>query len=338
MINRILLALAWSQTQTTAPEQQGARTASDPAWWKVIVAISVVITILAGSQQLISLIQRRRLRRAEERLLEIAASQLDAESAKAEAATYEALKRTLRDQVDNELPIEARRIFISNRLEQLRESIGDQYEEYERLERELGQLASVTPLDQRIRDVISARISPLHLRRQRRERIIVASVGFLVLLSLSPVSLGFFVQRYFELLEEPDDELLGNVITAVLVGAAAVSIGVWALIRFSASRLGWRPAFRHMVSIGILIWVGGVATLIAGLQSRQHAVTLYNNSEDFNVVYHRLRSASAWSSTWLHSSTVLVGIGGAFLLSALVAWRRKRFQSKGSTAVPPPRP
>src|SRR5262249_16109162 len=134
-------------------------------------------------------------------------------------------RRQLRDQIERELPAEARRVYLLNRQDVLARTIADDYAEYEIIERELGMRTSTsTSLDARVRAVVQASIVPAQQTRRRRELRIYALLILLVAISFLPLSLGNVTGYAFATTASPTEYSLGALLTAVpiVIGISAV--------------------------------------------------------------------------------------------------------------------
>lgn len=189
--------------------------------------LGYVVGLVAGLQQLIIWMRSRRLSKAQSRAFEILNSQLNAEEAKEAASKYESMRESLRLQVEQDIPREARRVYLKNRLDRLGESLSHDYEEYSAIEQELGLASEASQLDIKIRDVVQESLLPELRTRRRRERVLVGLVGLLVLLNFLP--LGQLPVVLLVALAEPNQHGYDEFILSLLflAGLAATATIFW---------------------------------------------------------------------------------------------------------------
>jgi hypothetical protein len=107
------------------------------AW---LTAVATVIGVVAALQQLASYRRAQRRELAYGRLLDAIGDQIDADATRTQ---LEELRRTLarsRRAVEDEVPREARRLFLQTRREALAEQLGREFGELQEVEAELGLL------------------------------------------------------------------------------------------------------------------------------------------------------------------------------------------------------
>jgi TRAP-type C4-dicarboxylate transport system permease small subunit len=198
-------------------------------WWAVVVTIGVIVGLLAGIQQLTSWIAQRSRRKAEDRVIEIAARQLDAEQAKEDAQHYERLRTELRAQVEQEVPREARRVYLLNRRDRLAQSLNDDLNEYDDIEQELRSISgdiNASALDERVRAVVRETILPSQQKRRRRERWILALLVLIFLSNFTPIDLTGLVFGYFYVLWTPSNFPPGVIVFVLFLGVATITIAL----------------------------------------------------------------------------------------------------------------
>jgi hypothetical protein len=170
---------------------------TDP--WQIFLAIGAILGAVAALQQLIAAVAKYRRRKEEALLFQVMKDQLDAEharsqaqTAKQEAATLSEMREVLRKQIEEDVPREARRLYVEHRLSVLGREIAEQYKEYRSLQNELGSEAR-TQLDRRLAAVIEGTIVPAQVSSRRRERLILALLVAIGLFTFTP----FDLQRIF---------------------------------------------------------------------------------------------------------------------------------------------
>ncbi len=111
--------------------------------WGVLVALGVVVGLVAGAITVVSTLRRRKLAKAEVRVLELAVQQLDAEAlqkhierTRRDAAELDQMKSALLEEVQRRVPEQARRVYLENRIRQLAGALEGQMAEYDALRRE----------------------------------------------------------------------------------------------------------------------------------------------------------------------------------------------------------
>ncbi|GAA3295288.1 hypothetical protein GCM10020218_076020 [Dactylosporangium vinaceum] len=129
--------------------------------------------------QVVFWVQDRRTRREQQRLFEIIGNQLNAERARVEAVQSTALVAELRAQIERDLPAEARRVHLSERLQSLARSITADFEEYQQIEKEMAQTASASPLHEQVRSVVEQAILPARQMDRRRDRFVLIMLDLL---------------------------------------------------------------------------------------------------------------------------------------------------------------
>jgi hypothetical protein len=312
--------------QAFVVQPDGGTETGSPTWWVVVAAFGVIISILAGVHYFYSLISRRRIQAAEDRYFETLASQHDAEEAKQDVAAYETLRAQLRDQVDKEVPREARRIFIENRRDQLVNSIGEQFDEYERLGREVAAMPEANSLDDRVRQVIEARVAPLYRRSQRRERALAFGIGVLVIVSLIPISPGQLIFAYFAVLREPDEWTVGTILLACSVAVAVLGgtltvLGRRWLARHQAYEISDFGVLAVLMGVALALFSGGAA-FNYGLQSRNEALDMLDSSKFSSGDYDDALARATYS---FHYSVAAFSMGAALtVIGAMLFFRHRR--------------
>lgn len=215
--------------------------------WKWFLAVAAIVGFLAACQQLASWLGRRKLDRAELRLLEIAASQLDAEDyrrnaaeAREDADQLRRAKQSLLEEVRERIPLEARRVYLENRLSQLSASIQQSLTEYNaaRLEiLEIGQTAD--PLSKELRLSVQSIVDRDLRQRRRLEASILTLLGVLVVLFILPINAAALVYETFATLYFADRQG-----TMAVAGVMILLLLPWTgfLLAVSGVRGKWNPA------------------------------------------------------------------------------------------------
>jgi hypothetical protein len=243
--------------QSPAPKQTGVQV------WPLIVGASVIATLLGAAIGIASTITRYRLRRVEQRVYEIAEAQLGAEDAEGKLRRLTQLNQALEDQL-SKVPLEANRLFLARRMEQLSTSISRDFHEYVSIEQQLKPKIIEPRLDPLIREAIEQAIVPLQKRRDRQTIYIVVLLLALIALTLSPIQPNYLAWRYFNALDyswnwTPDSPAwmigIGGLIVAFIISAASsLSTRSYALVaRLRRSKiviLGLTAALVVLIALG----------------------------------------------------------------------------------------
>jgi hypothetical protein len=214
--------------------------------------IGWAVGLLAATLTLYQWSTSRNRRRAQDRAFEILNQQLIAADAKEEVEHYQQLRLDLRRQVDREIPAEARKAYLRNRLDGLAKGISDDYEEYRRVQQELN-VPQSSELDQRIQAVVRQNLVPSGRFRRNRERAMLGLIAFLAIFSLTPIS--YVNQAYIKILSEPAAYSIKT-----FDYMAVLSVVFWSIVLsmvFAATPLGAFFRNHHMWSILI-----GTVTII----------------------------------------------------------------------------
>jgi hypothetical protein len=200
----------------------------------VLTVVASIIGIYCGviaTQQILSTVRRRKLQKSQDELLrrfqivvDTANAEKDAEAARQEVEEYSRKLDELRQQINDQLPIQARRDYLTERIDQLSKDIYRDYKEYQEAQKELEITASTGPLDDQIRNAIKIDIMPHRLIQERRNLTVLIVLVFLVVIDISPYKLNQFVYAYFNILGYPDEWYVSSVITAMIAGTATLAV------------------------------------------------------------------------------------------------------------------
>lgn len=252
--------------------------------WKLIGTVGGIIGLIAAVQQLLGSFRRRRYHKAEERLLHTMATTIDAESAREEAERLEALRAALRQQVEEEVPLEARRIFLRTRRDALRSQIASDVEEHTTIERELAEIEGRTALglDERLRPTIEKSILPPYVRRRRVERGVVAALAVLLVLTVTPLGPRWVEaqwRNYSHSIYDPSYYPDLDLMSSLVFGALAVGAAALVLTRARLSRgFPSRRAARTVIGASATAALIGVVLLASGLITRHDGVEKYGEA------------------------------------------------------------
>lgn len=294
--------------------------------WEVVVAIGVLVGLIAGVQQIGTALRRRRYRHAEEKLLETASRALDAEVAERDVAKYQALRESLRRQVEDEVPLEGRRVYLRARLDDLRQQIGADVREYERLAAELSELEARPgePLDARLRTVIEDSVRPSYVERRQHDRLVVVLLVILVLAALSPYEIWRLLFNIPDAITNSALEPSASVVLSMVTGAILVLLAARLVIgRLARPRLrGINPWPRlWLITIVICLTSIGIAA-VGGLESnRARSLLIRSYDADTDAEEQRLEAraerAEDTSAILLLIGIVGLGLSAAFCLECV---------------------
>jgi hypothetical protein len=247
------------------------------------IALTVgVIGLAAAVQQLTAAFFRRKYGKAEERVLDILKEQIDAEeverfaaSARKQAAEYESLQERLRLDIAQQIPLEAERMYLDQRIEALIAGMGRDHQEYLELNTQLDGLEARSQsvhtrsaLSPELQEFLQDSVVPQHMQVKKRERQLLLLVGATVVLALTPVSLGLVLINWITVLVHP----LTADLSLVILGYACLGLLVTLLvmvvkpIRESlASRIARTGRWMRLVQFVPALLVAMVLMAAAGL-------------------------------------------------------------------------
>jgi hypothetical protein len=291
--------------------------------WGVIAVVLTILGGIAAAQQLITWLTGRRRQKALEQVLEDVADKIDAETTEKEVVRLRELAAGIRTQIDNDLPREARRVYLTNRLATIARSIGELYEEYHDIERELQSSRPASPLEGTLRASIEATIMPQYRQRERRDRQLRILLALAVALLLLPVPndyLRILFFGYFYVVGEAYNYTAGSLVTAVLLAALALSLA--GMIAGRRLRFRDRPLpelRRLLLPLAAISFTIGSGLLISALLSRNEAVRQYQlYFEATPGDWSRVARPTNICAALAYSATLLLAVG----LSALMLLRR----------------
>jgi hypothetical protein len=249
--------------------------------WAIAGVIATVLCALAALQGLATWIRRRSLQKTQDELLRNYRLTADADEARKDFTEYSNRLSALREQIEIQVPIQARRDYLRERLAQLRHNLYDDFREYQQIEQELGETIPLTDIDSQIRTIIQNSIVPQRVMQDRRSLGTLILVLTLIAINLSPLSLNGIIYSYFSVLGYSNQSSLVQIAATVLEGAAVLSaVLVLAASLFSRrSRIGrivYGPNTKKTtvaaISIGLCLVV---VFIVAGLFARDAATHDY---------------------------------------------------------------
>jgi hypothetical protein len=273
--------------------------------------VGLVAAVITIAQTLRS----RRRHRAEDRAYEILNRQLDAEDAEKKAKTaeekvelYQQRRLDLRRQIEQEIPNEARKAYLKNRLDGLAKSIADDFREYTKIEQQLKD--SKPALDPSIQSIIEQTLLPVRRSQRARERLVLGVVAFLALAILTPINQ--VSNAYSKVVSEPAHYGGGRLFLALLL--AVIFWFLVARIAFSATSIGTSSEAGCIVIFATAII--SVTLIAIGLYQWLHihdnppyndATYSYDYAASFGYIYWLLTGATIAGGMLLAGISVSVG-------------------------------
>lgn len=157
----------------------------------VILIILAVIGGLDAVQTLSAWLTGRSKQRTFNRWLVTQKLQQDTGDTEKELSSLRELVSKLQSQIDNDVPLNAKRIYLTNQRDSLAHLLGEQYEEYKKIDRNLialGAESNAESLEKPIRDSIERTITPRYKARERKERQVRLLLALVVILIVIPSS------------------------------------------------------------------------------------------------------------------------------------------------------
>lgn len=289
----------------------------------VMGIIGTIIGIVAGTQQLFSAIRRRKFRRAEDKLLEAIEADVRIDDAKAEVERYDSLKASLRDEVETQIPKQARNAYLKDRLDQLTEDLDRTYRDYQDVRRELSQAEPITDLDRGIRDAIEASTIPGRKIRESRNFYMLALLIALVFFNGAP----FHVSSYFHILWYSDGSTGSSIVVTMISGATCLAF--LALVCFSFLPNNTTVSTANIGCMGTALLmslsvIAFIAFLWLGFLPRGSAVSL--SQDQFNGPYGNQGIGSYRLEAFLLFNTAVIIL--AISLAIFIFTRQKRIIRK----------
>jgi hypothetical protein len=212
-------------------------------------------------------------------------------------------------QIDHQIPIQARRDYLIEWLEQLSLDINRNFEQYQEAEKELTEISPKSMIDQQIRRVIETTIAPRRKIQEKRSAATLVVVLALFLINISPYSLNPFIYRYFNILGFSDQWLPETIIWTMLLGViilTALLVFVQLLI-YRSSRMQrffqW-ISLRHVILIAFFIFLG---LILAGGFARQVALG-DQGSEIYNIGIPETVAGSSFNIAVIAASIATTGL------------------------------
>ncbi|MDQ2955510.1 MAG: hypothetical protein M3Y42_00915 [Actinomycetota bacterium] len=249
-------------TTTPALWAAASKSSSSSDYWQLVLTIATITGGLAAIQQFYRTVRRRRQDAALTNLLGALADSTDAEAAKAELEEIRLALETSKRALADDVPRQARVLFLENRRQALVDGIAADYELLISTTRELDGLSSASlsvmpDLPANVRAAIHA-LLPTARQLRRENRIMVILLGLLVASVVLPTSPSALVHDYFNVVSDGSYYTQSSVWQATLAAAVVVGMVLYWPSRWVNARLrGWRRT-ATIVAICVIA-AGGIA-------------------------------------------------------------------------------
>jgi hypothetical protein len=297
--------------------------------WGVAGVIITVICGVAAIQQLTGGIRRRELQSAQDELLREYQLTVDAKEVKKSIEENTQQLDELRRQIQVQLPIQARRDYLRERLDQLGRDLYRDFEEYQSIQRELDETSAQNTIDVQIREVIDSAIVPQRRLSGRRSQGMLVLILALGAINLSPLNLSRLVYSYFNTLGYADYFSISEI--ALLLVAGIVVTGTFLLLvtpmlpdKNMTARL-FKSASSKRGSL--ICMCASIFLLITGICARQGAYDAQSVSFENHQPIYEIIAGSAFNIFVL---IVSVCIGSVLLIRVKVnlRWRQSELNIK----------
>ena len=194
--------------------------------------------------------------------------------------TLEGVVASLQEQIDVEVPRRAKILSVTDRMDALSNSIGDQFREYSKLESQLAQITAESgSLAPPIRQAIERAIVPRSKIREQRERQLRSLVALVLILIVLPsyLSPNTLVYSYMGTVFYASQYTRGDVFGAILLAALLITpLMTWVTMRWIAPRVARSQLAKKLVAIGATVTF--VSLFLLG-------AILIDQSSQFNNLY-----------------------------------------------------
>lgn len=225
--------------------------------------VGTAVGIISFVQGISSSIRRRRFKGAEEEFLRYVESNKVISESLSQVEQYQKAKDSLRNEIETQIPKQARIAYLSNRLEQLKDDLHRSYREYEGIRKELSRDHVASELDQSIRDAVTAS-TPQRRVQESRNLYMLTLVILLLVFNVLPIG----PNNYFRIVGNSIEYNIATLAAVMLAGGLCL-IPVWLLLLSFVSNNNtvlWRfqriSAIRKKASLGLLLLIPTVAVII----------------------------------------------------------------------------
>jgi len=213
---------AFALLAVAAPQDKGT------SWTTLLLGAATLLGGIVAAIQLPKILRGRRRDRALESILDGVANGLDAE---AQAARLDDLTRAveeIRRQIDFEVPLEARRVYLTDRATALVENIGALVGELDQINSELEDAAGAPAMEGGLRQMLETSVMPAHRAKVQQDRRVRVLLGVIVALFVVPPALQpyAFAQRFVDGVGEPFEFTTANLAMNILLGALFLGVAI----------------------------------------------------------------------------------------------------------------
>jgi hypothetical protein len=188
----------------------------------------------------------------------------------------------MQSQIDNDVPKDARCIYISDRLDSLTESINEQYKQYTDLEGELVRLKSeIGALEPPIRASIERAVIPTYKIKERKERQLRFLVGLVLVLIILPSELSpnNLLYGYFGTIFYAEDVPRNAIFGTIFLAGVIVSVIMWLVAtRWIVPHLKRTPWVVRLVGLAVAIDVLALVLVTVFLIDQSSIYDSFNSS------------------------------------------------------------
>jgi hypothetical protein len=228
----------------------------------------------------------------------------------------------LRSQIEVEIPRQARRAYLKERLNQVELNLGDTYREYCAITAELGAEHVSSSLDKRLQAVIEASIIPERRNQERRSAVISVLLALLLLTSVSPYSVSHLAYDYFNVLGYSDEWTDAGLYSTFALGTLVLAGVALLLATLLPGRVGSRLSVVANRSITPLIGMLFAAGLFAvSMIFRASAI-----KADHSIYYIDVASKETFAGFAFNFAALALAValasGALIVVGALRRYRR----------------
>jgi hypothetical protein len=226
----------------------------------------------------LSWIAGRRRQRALQRFAEDLGDVFDRRDVEKELQRLHQLEKSIRDQIEYQLPQEAERVYLEHRMRAISTSIGQLLDEYRAIEERLEEGAPKSRLESSLRAAVEATIMPSYRQQERSQRQIRLLLLVVLILLVSPLSLASIAREnvigYFGIMYHADEWTPIDLASFVLQAALVVAVSLIVLTLITRRQVGqtrvvaWFRRTRGLLLSSISATVLGASAFSLGLVFR----------------------------------------------------------------------
>jgi len=240
----------------------------------ILGAVALILGLLAAVHQLAGIFTRRRYKRAKQRALELIRQSLDADELQHELRKTKAERDALRRQVDEDLPREARRVYVATRLEQLSEQMRADAREFNELHTELTELGGSTngAVDQRLRGAIGTGVIAAAPATPSIDRILLGGVAILTLVLVSSKT---SLEGFYSDIAYSSGRAAADVTVSIVLGALFVCLVALLIARYVLPSLHGHDPWPWLWSSVIALGIAATLLIIRGSVESNRGTALF---------------------------------------------------------------